>query len=254
MRGYYSACAKERPGSATFPRVRVLAVVPAYQAERSVGEVVRGLRQTLGPEAAPVIVVDDGSHDATAGEAERAGALVVRHAENRGKGAALRTGFARALEAGAGAVVSVDADLQHPPDEAARIAFHSAPREALVLAVRDLVRDGAPRANRFSNAFSNRFLSWFGGRPLHDTQCGLRRYPLPETLELGASADGYAYEAEVLLRAARLGRTVVEVPVRVVYPPEEERVSHFHVVRDPARIVASVLSTTLLVRRRRSGG
>ncbi|HEY3497299.1 MAG TPA: glycosyltransferase family 2 protein [Polyangiaceae bacterium] len=234
--------------------MRVLAVVPAFQAERSVGEVVRGLRGALGAAAEPVIVVDDGSSDATSEAAERAGALVVRHPVNRGKGAALRSGFARALEAGADAVVSVDADLQHPPDEAARVAFHEAPREALVLAVRDLVRDGAPRANRFSNAFSNRFLSWFGGRPLHDTQCGLRRYPLPETLELGASADGYAYEAEVLLRAARLGVPVVELPVRVVYPPEEQRVSHFHVVRDPARIVARVLATTLLVRRRRSSG
>jgi hypothetical protein len=93
-------------------------------------------------------------------------------------------------------------------------------------------------------------LSWFGGRPLHDTQCGLRRYPLPEALELGASADGYAFEAEILLRAARLGHAIVELPVRVFYPPEHERVSHFHVVRDPAQIVARVLSTTLFVRRR----
>jgi glycosyltransferase involved in cell wall biosynthesis len=234
--------------------MRVLAVVPAFQAEASVADVVRGLRAALGSEADPVIVVDDGSSDATAARAEQAGAVVVRHPENRGKGAALRSGFARALDAGAGAVVTVDADGQHPAEEAARVAFDPAPRQALVLGVRDLVRDGAPPANRFSNAFSNRFLSWFGGRPLHDTQCGLRRYPLPETLALGARADGYAYEAEVLLRAARLGKPIVEVPVLVYYPPEEERVSHFHVVRDPARIVASVLSTTLLVRRQRSGG
>jgi glycosyltransferase involved in cell wall biosynthesis len=234
--------------------MRVLAVVPAFQAERSVEAVVRGLRAALGPAAEPLIVVDDGSSDRTAERAEQAGAVVLRHPENRGKGAALRTGFARALAAGAGAVVSVDADGQHLPEEAARLARDPAPREALVLAIRDLARDGAPAANRFSNAFSNAFLSWFGGRPLHDTQCGLRRYPLPETLALGARADGYAYEAEVLLRAARLGKPIVEVPVRVFYPPEEERVSHFHVVRDPARIVASVLSTALFVRRQRSDG
>jgi glycosyltransferase involved in cell wall biosynthesis len=232
----------------------VLAVVPAYQAERSIGEVVRGLSSSLGSDARPLIVVDDGSSDRTGTEAERAGAVVLRHPANRGKGAALRTGFARALELGADAVVSVDADGQHPAVEAARVAFHPAAREALVLGVRDLARDGAPRASRFSNQFSNRFLSWFGGRPLGDTQCGLRRYPLPETLELGARSAGYAFEAEVLLRAARLGLEVVEVPVRVVYPPAEERVSHFHVVRDPARIVARVLETTLFVPRRRSGG
>jgi glycosyltransferase involved in cell wall biosynthesis len=243
-----------REEHASVSAVRVLAVVPAFQAEQSIAEVVRGLALALGAGSGPVIVVDDGSSDGTAREAKRAGAHVLQHPENRGKGRALRTGFAHALGAGAGAVVSVDADGQHPPEEAARIAFHPAEREALVLGVRDLARDGAPRANRFSNEFSNRFLSWFGGRPLHDTQCGLRRYPLPETLELGARSDGYAYEAEVLLRAARLGRPIVEVPVRVFYPPESERVSHFRVVRDPAHIVARVLETTLFVRRRRSGG
>lgn len=197
-----------------------------------------------------VIVVDDGSRDGTAERAREAGATLLVHAENRGKGAALRTGFREARRRGADAVVSVDADGQHPPDEALRLAHHPAPREALVLGVRDLVRDGAPRSSRFSNGFSNVVLSGFGGRALSDTQCGLRRYPLPETLLLGALADGYAYEAEVVLRAARLGFPIEEVPIRVVYPPPEERVSHFHVVRDPARIVASVVSTVIAVPRR----
>jgi hypothetical protein len=228
--------------------MRVLAVVPAYQAERTIGAVVRGLRTELGPE--PVVVVDDGSTDATANEAERAGALVVRHAENRGKGAALASGFARALELGADAAVSVDADGQHPPEEARRVAQHAAARSALVLGVRDLLRAGAPRTNRFSNAFSNRFLSWFGGRRLADTQCGLRRYPLPEISSLGARSPGYAFEAELLLRAARRGWEIAEIPVRVLYPPGPERVSHFHAVRDPARIVYRVLETTLVVPRR----
>lgn len=228
-------------------------VVPAFEAGKSIAAVVRGLSAALGPDAAPVLVVDDGSTDDTAAAAEHAGASVIRHARNLGKGAALRTGFAAALERGADTVVSVDADGQHPPEEAARLFRHAAPREALVLGVRDLVRDGAPGPSRFSNAFSNRFLSWFGGRALADTQCGLRRYPVPETLSLGARSTGYAFEAEVLLRAARLGWAIAELPVRVYYPPPAERVSHFHSVRDPARIVGRVLETTLLVRRRRSG-
>lgn len=229
----------------------MLAVVPAYRAARTVASVVEGLRAGLGPEGAPVLVVDDGSDDDTAREAERAGALVLRHDRNRGKGAALRTGFERALLEGADAVVSVDADGQHPPEEAVRLARHPAPREALVLGVRDLVRDGAPAANRFSNGFSNVFLSWFGGRRLGDTQCGLRRYPLPEALkELTSTANGYAFEADVLLRAARRGAVIEQVPIRVVYPKPEERVTHFHSVLDPARIVARVLLTTLAVPRK----
>jgi glycosyltransferase involved in cell wall biosynthesis len=220
-------------------------VIPAYQAERSVAAVIRGLFEALGSERtnADILVVDDGSTDATSDVARAAGARVLRHTHNAGKGSALRTGFAALHEAGADSAVCVDADGQHPPDEAVRLARHPAPRTALLLGVRDLVRDGAPPKNVFSNRFSNRFLSFALGRTLSDTQCGLRRYPLPETLALGGRADGYGYEAELILRAARLGWEIVEVPVRVIYPPENERVTHFHSVRDPARIVYRVLHT-----------
>src|SRR6185295_4913586 len=74
--------------------------------------------------------------------------------------------------------------------------------------------------------------------------------PLPEVSTLGARSPGYAYEAETLLRAVRRGWNVVELPVRVIYPPEHERTTHFHVARDPARIVYRVLQSTLLTRRR----
>jgi glycosyltransferase involved in cell wall biosynthesis len=225
--------------------VKVGFVIPAYQAEKSVAAVVLGLFEALaGDGSTPlVLVVDDGSTDGTSEAAQRAGARVVRHPQNQGKGAALRSGFSALLAAGADAAVCVDADGQHPPEEAARLARDPAARSALLLGVRDLERDGAPAANVFSNRFSNRFLSFALGRTLSDTQCGLRRYPLPETLALGGRAAGYGYEAELILRAARLGWEIVEVPVRVIYPPESERVTHFHSVRDPARIVYRVLFT-----------
>jgi hypothetical protein len=86
---------------------------------------------------------------------------------------------------------------------------------------------------------------------LADTQCGLRRYPVRETLGLDVRASGYGFEAEIILRAARAGWDIRQVPVQVIYPPEGERSSHFHAVRDPARIVARVLHTVATAPRAR---
>lgn len=233
-------------------RMRIAFVVPAFQAERSVGAVVRELMTAalqLDATTTPaVLVVDDGSSDRSGSLATAAGALVLRHAQNRGKGAALLSGFERALSLGADVAVTVDADGQHPAEEALKLARHEAPPNALVLGVRDLLRDGAPRANRFSNGFSNLWMSWFSRRTLADTQCGLRRYPLRETLALGLASNGYELEAEVILKAVRRDVPIVEVPVRVIYPPESERISHFHSVRDPARIVGRILHTVATIR------
>lgn len=227
--------------------MRACAVIPAYEAERHVGEVVRGTA-ALWPLERAVIVVDDGSRDGTAEIARAAGAVVLRHPVNRGKGAALRTGMAHALGAGFDVAVTLDADGQHPPAEAVRLISADPDPEALLLGVRDLLRAGAPRANQISNGISNFFLSRFARRPFEDTQCGLRRYPLRRTLSLDVRDDGYAFEAEVLLRAVAGGVRIVEVPIDVIYPPEDQRLTHFHSVRDPARIIVRVLKTLALTR------
>jgi glycosyltransferase involved in cell wall biosynthesis len=221
--------------------------VPAFDAASTVGAVVDDLREALG---VPVIVVDDGSRDVTADAARAHGAQVVCHSRNLGKGAALETGLREAARAGFDVAVTVDADGQHPGASARVVMDGSDDRRALVLGVRDLVRDGAPASNRFGNDVSNFFLSLFAHRPLRDTQCGLRRYPVRETLDLAGRARGYAFEAEIVLRALAAGLPVVEVPVRVVYPPPEARRSHFRNVRDPARIIAAVVRTVLELRLR----
>jgi glycosyltransferase involved in cell wall biosynthesis len=221
-------------------------VVPAFDAGETVGAVVESLRRTLG---LPVIVVDDGSRDATAEIARARGAeAVVRHPRNLGKGAALCTGLLEAARRGFRVVVTVDADGQHPAASARLVLDASEDPRALVLGVRNLVRDGAPQSNRFGNGVSNFFLSFFAGRPLRDTQCGLRRYPVAETLALASRARGYAFEAEVILRALAAGLPLIEVPVEVVYPGVAEARSHFRTVRDPARIVATVVRTVVDLR------
>jgi glycosyltransferase involved in cell wall biosynthesis len=223
--------------------MRACVVVPSFQARATLASVIDGLVRLDGIDRADILVVDDGSTDGTADVAKAAGARVVSHRTNRGKGAALRTGFAEGLQLGYVAALTVDADGQHPPSGARAVLEASDDPNDLVLGVRDLVAANAPRNNQLSNRFSNVVLSAFAGRRLHDTQCGLRRYPLAATLALGCKAEGYAFEAEIVLRASAAGVPILEVPTAVVYPPEHERVTHFDSVRDPTRIVFTVLRT-----------
>jgi glycosyltransferase involved in cell wall biosynthesis len=224
-----------------------LFLIPAFNAARTLGPVLDGLlgeceRHGLHQKAR-VLVVDDGSTDETSEVARRRGVLVERHTENRGKGAALRLGLGWALAHEIPKVVSLDADGQHPPSEAIKLCLHTAKNDALLVGTRDLRAAGAPRPNQLSNAFSNRVLSLFAGQRLEDTQSGLRRYPTSATLALNCKAEGFAYEADVLLRAARRGMQIVHVPTSVLYPPA--RTSHFRAISDPARIVLSVVTTAL---------
>jgi hypothetical protein len=237
----------DAPAERAHLRARVCILVPAFDAALSLEAVLADLRRAL-PEVCQtdpraLLVIDDGSSDATGAVAARAGAYLVAHGRNRGKGAALATGLATARAHGFDVALTVDADGQHPGASARTVLHASSDPRALVLGVRDLVRDGAPRANQFSNGLSNFFLSYFTHVALADTQCGLRRYPVSDSLALGTRAEGYAYEAEIILRAVATGMPIVQVPVAVVYPPEELRVSHFDRVRDPARIVAVVART-----------
>ena len=235
--------ARSRPGGACF-------VVPAFDAAHALDEVLHELAAELAEfDRDRLIVVDDGSTDRTAAIAEDHGVTLLKHGKNRGKGAAIFTGLVEAERRGFSSVVTVDADGQHPASSA-RAVLEAGNDEDLVLGIRDLVRDGAPKANQMSNGISNFFISFFGGRKLGDTQCGLRRYPVRETLALGAHAHGYAFEAEVLLLAMAHRLPIVEVPIAVRYPPEEERVTHFDSVKDPARIVAVVIRTLWSLRAR----
>src|SRR5262245_26282139 len=147
----------------------VAALIPAYQAAATVGDVVRGVLG-LVPQ---VLVVDDGSTDATAEAARAAGAEVVRHAANRGKGAALVTGLAHLAGAGATHALTLDADGQHLPGEIPKLLAASARQpQALVIGVRLKEGHAIRGINRLGNWVADSFMTWIGGTMLLETPSG----------------------------------------------------------------------------------
>jgi glycosyltransferase involved in cell wall biosynthesis len=222
--------------------MRPAIIVPALDAAETIAKVVSDLRAELGADV-PIIVVDDGSTDDTARVAEGAGARVVRHDSNRGKGAAIRTGFVAALESGCDVGVTVDADGQHPAGEAARLLEANDDPEALVLGTRQIGRSGAPRANVIGNRFSNFFVSLFTWRRFRDTQCGLRRYPIARTLSLRTKDQRFGFEAEILFMAVRGGLAVIEAPVVVLYPPRGQRTTRYRAFKDTFLVIHRIAVT-----------
>jgi glycosyltransferase involved in cell wall biosynthesis len=218
-------------------------LIPAYNCAATIAEVVAGARRFVDC----VLVVDDGSADATAERAVAAGAEVLRQRGNTGKGAALRAGMEWLAARGVERVVTMDGDGQHLPDQIPVLLEASAGApHALVVGARQVAAAQVQPIRRFGNRFANRWVEIASGLALPDTQSGFRVYPMPETLALGAATGHFAFETEVLIRAARGGILVCSVPVQAYYPPPAERVSHFRPFVDTVRIIRIVLRLILL--------
>jgi glycosyltransferase involved in cell wall biosynthesis len=213
--------------------MRVAALIPAYQAAAHLGEVL--LRIQALPAAPDVLVVDDGSRDATSQVAEQHGARVVRFAGNRGKGAALLAGF-EALRDYDG-VVTLDADGQHPPESFPEFVAAAEAGADLVLGARARTPD-MPASRRMANAFSSGWTSRLAGQRVNDSQCGYRLYRHEVMERTPLSGGRYEFETEIVIRAARLGFRLGEVTIPTVYGDEESQIRTF---RDVPRILGVLL-------------
>ena len=218
--------------------MRPAAIIPAYNAASTVAGVVADLRKVWRSETPlPVVVVDDGSTDATAAAVEGLDVILIRHAVNRGKGAALRTGLFAVLDLGCDVAVSIDADGQHLADEAMRLLLSDADPRALVIGVRDLPALGAPLPSILGNRLANFSLTVLTLLRFRDTQCGLRRYPVESTLALRTRDDRFGFESEVLLRAARAALPFVEIPVQCLYAKNRRQPTHYRRIFDTVAII-----------------
>jgi glycosyltransferase involved in cell wall biosynthesis len=201
----------------------ILAIVPAHNEAGNVAGVVASARAHL-----PVLVVDDGSADATAAEAAAAGAEVLRQSPNQGKGAALQAGFRWALERGYAAAVTLDADGQHDATEIPEfLDVYAAGRADLIIGARDFGH--MPPLRRAANALGRLVFSWALGQVVPDNQSGYRLVSSRLMQATLASRErGFEFEVEMIAVAVRGGFRLRWVPIRTIYTGGASHIRSFH--------------------------
>ena len=214
---------------------RVAVAIPAFEAATSIAAVVRRAR-ALGVE---VVVVDDGSRDGTGDAARACGVPVLMHAVNLGKGRALKTAFDHLFGRGCDAVVTIDADGQHPPEEMPKLLTPWREGADLVLGTRAHLYGEMGRVRRASNGTSSWLISHVAGAALPDCQTGYRLYTRSLIETIGFPEPRFEAESAVIVRAVRKGFTVVGVPVRLD-KADGRATSHYRPIVDSLRIAGAV--------------
>jgi glycosyltransferase involved in cell wall biosynthesis len=226
-----SARPRDDDGRRAIRELRV--VIPALDAAATIGDVIAGVRHALP--SADVLVVNDGSKDATVRVAEAAGAAVVSFAQNRGKGAALREAFALALDDGVDAVLTVDADGQHDTTFAPELVAALDDAD-VVVGVRRRMGTRMPMLRRFSNSLSSWAISRCAGMRLPDTQSGYRAIRAEVLRRVQPRGDRYEFETDFLILAARAGFRIGGVSIPTIYGAP----SHFRPLEDAARVATII--------------
>lgn len=202
--------------------LRWCVLLPAYREGGRIGATVKAVRAY----ARDVVVVDDGSDDDTAREAQEAGAIVLSHARNMGKGAALQTGFKHVMAAGYDCVVTMDGDGQHAPEDLPGfLDVYRTSGARVVVGNRMADPRTMPLVRRLTNRFMSGLLSRRMGQHVPDTQNGYRLYGrevLPILMQ--TVSEGFAAESEVLLDLAAAGERIASAPTRIIYGDERSKI------------------------------
>lgn len=212
---------------------KILALIPAYNEGPRITTVIRGALQFL-----PVLVVDDGSSDQTGQAAESVpGITVLHHARNQGKGAALKTGFRWALENGYEAVIMLDADGQHDPEEIPQfLEVYRRHRSDQIIGARDY--NQIPIIRRMTNYIGRWTFSWAMGQPIPDNQSGYRlvsRRLMQALLE--SKEQGFHFEVEMIMTTIKQGMRLDWVPIKTIYGDETSHINPIEHVPNFFRVV-----------------
>lgn len=212
-------------------------VIPAYNAEKTISAVVREVLET----GCPLLVIDDGSTDATANRVRGMDVELIRHPRNLGKGSALRSGFARALERGYTGVVTIDSDGQHDPTAIPRlVAAAEAAGTDILIASRAVQFDQMAGLRSWWNRFGVWCMRMKTGFEITDSQSGFRYYSARLLQNVAPASGGYEFEMEILMKAWRQGFSIgsLPVPARVA---DGRSTSHYRPVRDTWNICMTFL-------------
>jgi len=209
-------------------------VIPAYNASDTIETVVKRALKFC-----PVIVADDGSDDDTAVRARQAGADVIRIQKNSGKGNALKLLFKRAMQQQYDAVITLDADGQHDPDEIPKfLKEYERSGDCIIAGSRMRYRSLIPEKRYNAMRIAGFYISLASNQFVEDSQCGFRLYPLKIIERLNLFTEGYMTESEIYMKAGDSGHIIKFIPIKAIY---DNNKSHFHPVKDIAMITSFVM-------------
>ncbi len=213
---------------------KILLIIPAFNASQYIPELVERIRPIF--DLNDVLIINDGSSDDTAQVARGCGCRFIDFEKNRGKGAALKTGFEFALNHNYDAVITIDADLQHKPEHLAEFIARYETADILI-GTRTIEIKQMPWDRLLTNNLTSLIISIFGTTRIRDSQSGYRLLKADVIKKLCLKSNRYDTESEMLFQSGYLGFTTAEVPIETIY---DDSVSFINPLKDTCRFIGQI--------------